>query len=118
MRSVSVEEAVAMIHNGATIMVGGFLAVGTSERLVDELIKQHKSQLNVIRRLRSWWRAHADRRRDNCRGRQAKGAARRQDLPARDGSARGRRELKEAWIKACARGWCSSSNLWHGNSFL
>jgi acetate CoA/acetoacetate CoA-transferase alpha subunit len=48
MRSVSVEEAVAMIPNGATIMVGGFMAVGTSERLVDELIRQHKSQLNVI----------------------------------------------------------------------
>jgi acetate CoA/acetoacetate CoA-transferase alpha subunit len=37
MRSVSVEEAVAMIPNGATIMVGRFMAVGTSERLVDEL---------------------------------------------------------------------------------
>ena len=48
MRSVSVEEAVAMIPNGATIMVGGFMAVGTSERLVDELVRQHKSQLNVI----------------------------------------------------------------------
>ena len=48
MRSVSVEEAVAMIPNGSTIMVGGFMAVGTSERLVDELVKQHKSQLNVI----------------------------------------------------------------------
>ena len=29
-------------------MVGGFMAVGTSERLVDELVRQHKSQLNVI----------------------------------------------------------------------
>jgi acyl CoA:acetate/3-ketoacid CoA transferase beta subunit len=44
MRSVSVEEAVAMIPNGATIMVGGFMAVGTSERLVDELVRQHKSR--------------------------------------------------------------------------
>ena len=48
MKSVSVEEAVAMIPNGATIMVGGFMAVGTSERLVDELVRQHKSQLTVI----------------------------------------------------------------------
>jgi acetate CoA/acetoacetate CoA-transferase alpha subunit len=37
-----------MIPNGATIMVGGFMAVGTPERLVDELVRQHKSQLNVI----------------------------------------------------------------------
>ena len=48
MRSVSVEEAVAMIPNGATIMVGGFMAVGTPERLVDELVRQNKSELTVI----------------------------------------------------------------------
>ncbi|WFU75561.1 3-oxoacid CoA-transferase subunit A [Bradyrhizobium sp. CB2312] len=48
MRSVSVEEAVAMIPEGATIMVGGFMAVGTPERLVDELVRQHKSRLNLI----------------------------------------------------------------------
>jgi acetate CoA/acetoacetate CoA-transferase alpha subunit len=48
MRSVSVEEAVAMIPNGATIMVGGFMTVGTPERLVDELVRQNKSELTVI----------------------------------------------------------------------
>ena len=42
------EEAVAMIPNGATIMVGGFMAVGTPERLVDELVRQKKSELTVI----------------------------------------------------------------------
>jgi acyl CoA:acetate/3-ketoacid CoA transferase len=39
-----VEEALAMIPNGATIMVGGFMAVGASERLVDELVRQNKSR--------------------------------------------------------------------------
>ena len=37
-----------MIPNGATVMVGGFMGVGTPERLVDELVRQNKSELTVI----------------------------------------------------------------------
>jgi acetate CoA/acetoacetate CoA-transferase alpha subunit len=48
MKSVSAEEAVAMIPNGATVMVGGFMGVGTPERLVNELVRQNKSELTVI----------------------------------------------------------------------
>ena len=48
MKSVSAEEAVAMIPNGARVMVGGFMGVGTPERLVDELVRQNKSKLTVI----------------------------------------------------------------------
>jgi acetate CoA/acetoacetate CoA-transferase alpha subunit len=48
MRTVSVEEAVAMIPNGARLMVGGFMDVGTPERLVDELVRQHKSELSLV----------------------------------------------------------------------
>ena len=48
MRAVSVEEAVAMIPAGASIMVGGFMGVGTPQRLLDEIVRQQKSRLSLI----------------------------------------------------------------------
>jgi acetate CoA/acetoacetate CoA-transferase alpha subunit len=48
MKAVSAEEAVAMIPNGASVMVGGFMGVGTPERLIDELVRQQKSGLSII----------------------------------------------------------------------
>ena len=48
MRAVSVEEAVAMIPAGASIMVGGFMGVGTPERLLDEIVRQKKTGLSLI----------------------------------------------------------------------
>jgi acetate CoA/acetoacetate CoA-transferase alpha subunit len=48
MKAVSAEEAVAMIPDGATIMVGGFMGIGTPERLLDELVRQKKRQLTII----------------------------------------------------------------------
>jgi acetate CoA/acetoacetate CoA-transferase alpha subunit len=48
MKAVSIEEAVAMIPAGASVMVGGFMGVGTPERLVDELVRQHKTGLSLI----------------------------------------------------------------------
>jgi acetate CoA/acetoacetate CoA-transferase alpha subunit len=48
MRAVSVEEAIAMIPIGATVMVGGFMGVGTPERLLDEVVRQKRGGLVVI----------------------------------------------------------------------
>src|SRR5262245_14958952 len=48
MKAVSAEEAVAMIPNGASVMIGGFMGVGTPERLLDELVRQKKSGLTII----------------------------------------------------------------------
>jgi acetate CoA/acetoacetate CoA-transferase alpha subunit len=48
MKTVAVEEAVAMIPNGASLMIGGFMGVGTPERLVDEIVRQGKRNLAVI----------------------------------------------------------------------
>ena len=48
MKVISVEDAIALIPNGATVMVGGFMGVGTPERLLDELVRQRKSELSII----------------------------------------------------------------------
>ena len=48
MQGVSLEQAVAMIPDGASVMIGGFMGVGTPERMVDELVRQGKRGLTVI----------------------------------------------------------------------
>jgi acetate CoA/acetoacetate CoA-transferase alpha subunit len=48
MHTISLDKAVAMIPDGASLMIGGFMAVGTSERLMDELVRQGKRNLTVI----------------------------------------------------------------------
>ena len=45
---ISIEEAVAMVKDGMTIMVGGFLANGTPNKLVDALAKSGVKNLTVI----------------------------------------------------------------------
>ena len=47
MRAVSVEDAVAMIPAGASVMVGGFMGVGAPERLLDEVVCQQKTGLSL-----------------------------------------------------------------------
>jgi acetate CoA/acetoacetate CoA-transferase alpha subunit len=48
MKTLSVENAVAMIPDGASLMVGGFMGVGSPERVIDELVRQGKGNLVVI----------------------------------------------------------------------
>jgi acetate CoA/acetoacetate CoA-transferase alpha subunit len=48
MKTISLEQSVAMIPDGATLMIGGFMAVGTPERVVDEIVRQNKHDLTVI----------------------------------------------------------------------
>jgi acetate CoA/acetoacetate CoA-transferase alpha subunit len=48
MRTVSVKDAVALIPDGATLMIGGFMGVGTPERVIDEMVRQGKRNLTVI----------------------------------------------------------------------
>jgi acetate CoA/acetoacetate CoA-transferase alpha subunit len=48
MRTTTVADAVAKIPDGASLMVGGFMGVGTPERIVDEIVRQGKRSLTVI----------------------------------------------------------------------
>lgn len=45
---MSLERSVAMIPDGASLMVGGFMGVGTPERVIDEIVRQNKRSLTII----------------------------------------------------------------------
>ncbi|HUL96673.1 MAG TPA: 3-oxoacid CoA-transferase subunit A [Usitatibacter sp.] len=48
MHTTTHQHAIEMIPDGATLMIGGFMAVGTPEGLIDELVRQGKRNLTVI----------------------------------------------------------------------
>jgi acetate CoA/acetoacetate CoA-transferase alpha subunit len=48
MKTIPVEQAAAMIPDGASVMIGGFMAVGTPHRLVDALVARRTGNLTVI----------------------------------------------------------------------
>lgn len=45
---MTAKEAIADIHDGATIMVGGFMACGTPEVLIDALVEKNVRNLTII----------------------------------------------------------------------
>ena len=47
-RAIPVEEAVCLIPDGASLMVGGFMGVGSPHRLIDALVKCGRKNLTVI----------------------------------------------------------------------
>lgn len=47
-KTCNVSEGVAAIPEGATLMIGGFMGVGTPRRLIDELVRQGRRGLTVI----------------------------------------------------------------------
>jgi acetate CoA/acetoacetate CoA-transferase alpha subunit len=48
MKTISITDAVALVPDGATLMIGGFMGVGTPERIINELVRQEKRNLTVI----------------------------------------------------------------------
>jgi acetate CoA/acetoacetate CoA-transferase alpha subunit len=48
MRTITLENAVSQIPDGSSLMVGGFMGVGTPELVIDELVRQGKRNLTVI----------------------------------------------------------------------
>jgi acetate CoA/acetoacetate CoA-transferase alpha subunit len=47
-KTFSVADAVESIPEGASLMIGGFMGIGTPRRLMDELVRQGKKGLTVI----------------------------------------------------------------------
>lgn len=47
-KTIKLDEVVAMIPDDATLMIGGFMAVGSPRRLIDELVRQARKGLTVI----------------------------------------------------------------------
>jgi acetate CoA/acetoacetate CoA-transferase alpha subunit len=48
MKTISLDQAAAMIPDGASVMIGGFMGVGTPERIVDALVARGTGGLTVI----------------------------------------------------------------------
>ena len=47
-KRISLNDAIAKIEDGQTIMIGGFLAVGTPEKLIDALVESGRKDLTII----------------------------------------------------------------------
>ena len=47
-KTVTLTQAVAQIPDGASVMIGGFMGVGTPPRLIEETIRQGKKDLTII----------------------------------------------------------------------
>ena len=48
MKTIPLAKAVALVPDGACLMIGGFMGVGTPEPIIDELVRQNKAGLTII----------------------------------------------------------------------
>jgi acetate CoA/acetoacetate CoA-transferase alpha subunit len=48
METIVISTAIEMVPDGASLMIGGFMGVGTPERVIDEIVRQGKRNLTVI----------------------------------------------------------------------
>jgi len=47
-KTIALEQAAALVPDGAIVMIGGFMGVGTPERLINELVRRATGGLTVI----------------------------------------------------------------------
>ena len=47
-KTIKLAKAVEDIPDGSTLMIGGFMGVGSPVRLIDELVRQGKTGLTII----------------------------------------------------------------------
>ena len=48
MKTITLQQAVEMIPSGSRLMIGGFKGVGTPETIMNELVRQRKTDLTII----------------------------------------------------------------------
>jgi acetate CoA/acetoacetate CoA-transferase alpha subunit len=48
MQTLALNQAVELIPDGSTLMIGGFMGVGSPEPIIDELVRQGKKNLTII----------------------------------------------------------------------
>jgi len=48
MRTLALDQVIEMVPEGASLMVGGFMGVGTPDRVLGELVRQRKGNLTII----------------------------------------------------------------------
>lgn len=53
-QAIKADQAVALIPDGAVLMIGGFMAVGTPQRLIDALVAAGRKDLTVIANDSAW----------------------------------------------------------------
>ena len=51
MRTIALERSVAMIPDGSCVMIGGFMSVGTPERVIDEMVRRKEAHFASNRRM-------------------------------------------------------------------
>ena len=47
-KQITIDQAVEMIKDGQTVMIGGFLAVGSANRIIEAMVKEGKKDLTII----------------------------------------------------------------------
>lgn len=47
-KQITIDQAVEMINDGQTVMIGGFLAVGSANRIIEAMVKAGKKDLTII----------------------------------------------------------------------
>ncbi|MEP9352178.1 3-oxoacid CoA-transferase subunit A [Xanthobacter sp. KR7-65] len=47
-KAIRPDEAAALVHDGATVLIGGFMGVGTPERMIDALVARGAKNLTVV----------------------------------------------------------------------
>lgn len=47
-KTISAKDAIEMIKDGSSVMIGGFLSCGTPDLLIDEIIRQNKKDITMI----------------------------------------------------------------------